>query len=113
MDFSAGEVQTMIFLKLLIAGHMTIYLTRNVGTLWQKPLPNWIMFTALESTQVIGTLFAVYGWIITPIGWNNALIVWAYAIVWLLLLSWMKVIAYKILNKFESTRITSHQNYMQ
>ena len=30
-------VQALIFLKLLVSGHMTIYLTRNVGPVWERP----------------------------------------------------------------------------
>ncbi len=85
-------VQTMIFLKLLIAGHMTIYLTRNTGWMWQRPYPRLIFFLAVEATQIVGTLFAVYGVLIHPIGWAKAGIVWGYAIVWMLLLNALKIL---------------------
>lgn len=98
-----GVIQTMIFLKLLVAGHMTIFLTRNQGPIWQKPYPNLWMVLTLEGTQIIGTLFAVYGWLITPIGWGLAGIVWAYAIVWWLMLSGIKILTIKALEKFEIT----------
>jgi H+-transporting ATPase len=88
-------VQTMIFLKLLVAGHMTIFLTRNTGWMWQKPYPNIWLFLALEGTQIIGTLFAVYGILVHPIGWAKAGIVWLYAIVWLLLLNGAKILTIK------------------
>ncbi len=75
-------VQTIIFLKLLVAGHMTIYLTRNMGWFWQRPFPSWKLIAAAETTQVFGTLAAVYGWLMPPIGWTYALLIWAYAIFW-------------------------------
>jgi len=96
------EVQTMIFLKLLVAGHMTIFLTRNTGWLWDKPYPNWLLFITLEGTQVIGTLVAVYGWLVHPIGWVKALTIWGYAIVWILLLNVIKVLTIKFLNKHKN-----------
>ena len=34
-------------------------------------------------TQVLGTLAAVYGILVHPIGWIYALAVWAYALAWL------------------------------
>ncbi len=101
------EIQTMIFLKLLVAGHMTIFLTRNTGALWQKPYPSLWLFFTLEGTQVIGTLFAVYGILIPPIGWAKALIVWAYAFVWIFMLSGIKILTYKILDKH--TKITVNE----
>ncbi|HYX10089.1 MAG TPA: plasma-membrane proton-efflux P-type ATPase, partial [Bacteroidales bacterium] len=107
-------IRTMIFLKLLVAGHMTIYLTRNTGWFWQKPYPNWILFVSLESTQVIGTLFAVYGWLIHPIGWGKAGIAWGYALVWMLLLNALKVLAVKIFGgQFSSSRKKSRKSFKQ
>ncbi|MDR2215303.1 MAG: plasma-membrane proton-efflux P-type ATPase, partial [Nevskiaceae bacterium] len=95
------QVQTLIFLKLLVAGHMTIYLTRNRGAFWQRPWPSWKLVLACESTQVLGTLAAVYGWFITPIGWREALLVWAYALVWFLFNNGVKVAAYRLLGHRE------------
>lgn len=76
-------IQTIIFLKLLVAGHLTLYVTRSQHWFWSRPWPSWKMFVVLETTQVIGTLFAVYGIFVTPIGWTYALCIWAYALAWL------------------------------
>ena len=103
---STNEIQTMIFLKLLVAGHMTIFLTRNTGALWQKPYPSLMLFITLEGTQLVGTLFAVYGILIPPIGWTKALIIWAYAFAWIFMLSGIKILTYKILNKYTEIPIT-------
>ncbi len=90
-------VQTLIFLKLLVAGHLTIYLTRNVGWFWQRPWPDWRLFFACEATQVLGTLAAVYGWIVEPIGWGYALMVWGYALAWFVINNIGKVWIYRVL----------------
>jgi len=99
LNYSDETIRTMIFLKLLVAGHMTIFLTRNTGWLWDKPYPNLWFFIALEGTQILGTLFAVYGWLIPAVGWGPALSVWGYAIVWLLILNGIKVIANRIMER--------------
>ena len=91
-----ATVQSVIFLKLLVAGHLTIYLTRNKGPIWQRPWPSWKLFVATETTQLLGTLAAVYGWFITPIGWRYAALVWGYALVWFLVNSGFKMIAYRL-----------------
>lgn len=75
-------IQTMLFLKLVIAGHNTLYICRSHGWFWQRPWPSPLLFGATFGTEVIGTLFAVYGLFITPIGWENALLIWGYALVW-------------------------------
>jgi len=90
-------IQTLIFLKLLVAGHLTIYLTRNTGPIWQRPFPNPKLFLATEATQILGTLAAVYGWFVTPIGWTYALMVWGYALAWFLFNSGAKIVAYRLM----------------
>lgn len=95
-----GQLQTFVWLKLLVAGHLTIYLTRNTGPIWQKPYPSWILIIATEATQIIGTLVAVYGIFVEPIGWGYAGIVWAFSIVTLFVNSGVKMTVYKwVLNR--------------
>lgn len=93
--FSLPVIQTFIFLKLLVAGHFTIYITRNTGAIWQRPFPSLKLFCTIETTQIIGTLAAVYGWFVTPIGWKYALIVWGYALIWMLIGSAVKLLIYR------------------
>ncbi|MCB1548295.1 MAG: plasma-membrane proton-efflux P-type ATPase [Hyphomicrobiaceae bacterium] len=97
MKLPREMLQTIIFLKLLIAGHLTIYVTRSQGWFWQKPYPNLRLFLATEATQVIGTLVAVYGIFITPIGWTYALAVWAYALAWLPIEAALAVVVRRLL----------------
>ncbi|PKR54763.1 plasma-membrane proton-efflux P-type ATPase [Thalassospira marina] len=98
LHLDRGMIQSLIFLKLLVAGHLTIYLTRNKGAIWHKPWPSLKLFVATEITQIIGTLAAVYGWFITPIGWKYALLIWAYALIWFVINSGAKILAYRLLS---------------
>ena len=91
-------IQSLMFLKLLVAGHLTIYITRSVGTFWQRPWPNWRLVVACETTQVVGTLAAVYGWGMTPLGWKYALLVWGYALVWFFINDLVKVEVYRLMH---------------
>ncbi len=68
-----AQVQALIFLKLLVSGHMTIYLTRNTGPVWERPWPSWKLVVPAEATQLVGTLAVVYGWFMAPSGWPLAL----------------------------------------
>jgi H+-transporting ATPase len=83
MHLPRETIQTIIFLKLLVAGHLTIYVTRNQRWFWMKPWPSLRLFVTTETTQILGTLVAVYGIFVSPIGWKYALAVWAYALAWL------------------------------
>ncbi|VAW66467.1 Lead, cadmium, zinc and mercury transporting ATPase; Copper-translocating P-type ATPase, partial [hydrothermal vent metagenome] len=97
MNFSEDLIQSMFFAKLVIAGHGTIYNTRTDDWFWKKPYPSWLLFNATFSTRIIGTLIAVYGILITPIGWEYALWMWAYAMFWFVLNDAVKIATYNFL----------------
>ena len=91
-------VQTLMFLKLTVAGHMTIYLTRaGEHHFWIRPFPSAKLFWTCELTQVVATLFAVYGVFMTPIGWKLAGFIWAYALVWFVFNNFVKVKVYHLI----------------
>ncbi|WP_268238513.1 plasma-membrane proton-efflux P-type ATPase [Iodidimonas muriae] len=83
LELPRETIQTLIFLKLLVAGHLTIFVTRNQNWFWMKPWPSLRLLLATEATQILGTLMAVYGIFISAIGWKYALAIWAYALIWL------------------------------
>ncbi len=99
LKLSSNVVSTLIFLKLAVAGHMTMYLSRHSKPFWARPWPSPIMFITVEATQILATLFAVYGILVTPIGWSLAILVWGYALIWFLILDGIKVFTYRILAK--------------
>ncbi|MEJ2296680.1 MAG: HAD-IC family P-type ATPase, partial [Candidatus Lokiarchaeota archaeon] len=75
-----ATLQTFIFLKLTVAGHMTIYLTRTEeDNFWKRPLPAKSLFYTSELTQLGATFLAVYGFFMAPIGWGLAGFIWLYA----------------------------------
>ena len=80
--FSEPVIQTMLFLKLIVAGHSTLYVTRTDGWFWQRPYPAPLLLVATFGTEILGTLIAVYGVFIEPITWQQALWMWAYALAW-------------------------------
>ncbi len=97
MNISHDLIQSMFFAKLVIAGHGTIYNTRTDDWFWKKPYPSWLLFNATFSTRILGTLIAVYGIFITPIGWEYALWMWAYALLWFVFNDAVKVASYRFL----------------
>ncbi len=91
------QLQTMMYLMLSVAGHLTIFLTRTRGPFWSIR-PARILLFAVLGTQVIATLIAVFGLFMTPLGWGWAAFVWGYAILWALLSDRVKLLAYKVLD---------------
>ncbi len=98
-NFSHDEIRTFLFLKLIVAGHSTLYVTRARGWFWQKPWPAPILFWSTFATEIIGTIFAAEGWLMAPIGWEYALLIWAYALAWFLVNDCVKVMAVRLLRQ--------------
>jgi H+-transporting ATPase len=90
------QIQTLMYLMLSVAGHLTIFITRTRGPFWSIR-PASILLVAILATQMFATLMAVYGLhIMQPIGWGWAAFVWAYALIWALLTDPIKLLAYRI-----------------
>ena len=90
-----AHIQTLMYLKLSVAGHLTIFLTRTRGPFWSIR-PAKILWVAVLGTQIVATLIAVYGLFMTPLGWGWAGFVWGYALLWFLLNDRVKLLAYRI-----------------
>jgi H+-transporting ATPase len=102
LHLSLSTLQTLIFLKMTVAGHLTIYLARTgVNHFWKRPLPASILFVTTEVTQVFGTLFAVYGVFMNPIGWGLAAFVWGYALLSFLITDRLKIHFFRLMGHEE------------
>jgi H+-transporting ATPase len=100
-----NHVQTLMYLKLSVAGHLTIFLTRTRGPFWSIKPAKTLLF-AVIGTQAVATLIAVYGLFMAPLGWKFAGIVWGYAIVCALLTDRLKLVAYRILDPTKAPLLT-------
>jgi H+-transporting ATPase len=86
-----------MYLKLSVAGHLTIFLARTRGPFWSfRPAP--ILVAAVIGTQLIATFIAVYGLFMAPIGWGWVLLVWGYALVWFFFNDGVKLATYRVVN---------------
>lgn len=101
LDLPPGVIQTLIFLKLAVAGHMTIYLARTgQHHFWERPLPAPILFFTTELTQVLATILAIYGIFMTAVGVLPALMIWGYAIGCFLVNDIIKVVLFKKIHPY-------------
>jgi len=96
-------IQTLMYLKLSVAGHFKIFLTRTRGPFWSiRPAP--ILLIAVLGTQTVATLIAVFGLFMLPIGWGWALFVWGYSLVWFLVNDRVKLLTYHFLDRVNAKR---------
>jgi len=97
LGLDRATIQSMIFLNLAVAGHLTIFLARTRGPFWSI-MPGAALFWSAVGTKIIATLFTVYGWYVAPLGWKWAGFVWAYAIVAFVIQDQAKLLVYKLLD---------------
>jgi H+-transporting ATPase len=94
---SPAILQSFIYLKLSVAGHLTLFVARTKGHFWTirpaKPL-----FLAVILTQLIATILTVYGILLPAMGWSFALFVWGYALLAFVITDFFKVQFYRLLD---------------
>jgi H+-transporting ATPase len=100
-----AQIQTLMYLMLSVAGHLTIFLTRTRGPFWSIR-PARILLLAVLGTQIVATLIAVYGVFMTPLGWGWAAFVWGYALLWFLVSDRVKLFAYRVFDPTDVPLLT-------
>ncbi|MEN6329599.1 MAG: plasma-membrane proton-efflux P-type ATPase [Methanobacteriaceae archaeon] len=93
---SREVLQSFIYLKLSVAGHLMVFVARTKGPFWSvKPaLP---LFLAVIFTQLTATLITVYGILLPAMGWYLAIFIWIYAFIAFIITDFIKVMIYRLL----------------
>jgi len=95
MHLSMGQIQTFIFLKLAVAGHLTLFVARTHKPFWSRPFPSPLLLWSAIVTKVLATLFVVFPFgLISPIGWTDVALIWGYCIVWIFIEDRAKLAVY-------------------
>ncbi len=95
MHLGLAQLQSVIFLKLAVAGHMTLFVARSRRPFWKRPLPAPILLGAVLGTQTVAVLIVAFGWFVTPIPWLYIGGVWAYCIAWIFVEDAAKLAVYR------------------
>jgi len=83
LTLSLPELQSLVFLKLSIAGHLTLFVVRTKKAFYRSPFPSPILLSAIIGTQILAALFVGFGIIITAIPWAYIGYLWLYALFWM------------------------------
>ncbi|MEW6141696.1 MAG: plasma-membrane proton-efflux P-type ATPase [Chloroflexota bacterium] len=98
---SRDLLQTLVYLNLSIGGHLTLFAARTRGPFWSiKPSP--LLLAAVVGTQIVATFIAVYGFLMTPLGWAIAGFTWVYCLVLFLFQDLVKLGAIKVFDRQHS-----------
>ncbi len=100
LQLSTAKVQTYIFLKMAVAGHLTLFVCRSRSWYTARPYPAPIMIWAALGTKVAATILCAYGFgLVTPIGWAEIALVWGYSIIWSFVTDVAKIAVYRRFDK--------------
>ena len=83
--FGTEQLQSLIFLKLVVAGHLTLLVARNRNAFFVRPYPAPVLLGAVLSTQVLAACIVGFGWFVAPIAWSYVGLVWLYCLFWVLI----------------------------
>lgn len=98
LHLSIPQIQTYVFLKMAVAGHLVLFVARTREHFWKRPWPAPIVIWSAVITKIAATLLVAYGFgIITPISWSEIAIIWGYSILSALITDIVKVDVYNFL----------------
>jgi H+-transporting ATPase len=94
LNLGGDELQSFIYLKLAVAGHLTLLVVRTKKPFLSRPYPAPILLGAILSTQIVAVLIVGFGFLVAPIPWSLIGLIWGYCIVWVFIEDWAKVHLY-------------------
>jgi H+-transporting ATPase len=90
------QIQSLIFLKLAVAGHLTLFVARARGPFWARPWPAPAMIWSAVATKILATLLVGFGLgLITAISWPLIAFTWGYCIFWVFIEDAAKLAVYR------------------
>ncbi len=102
MGVGLAQLQTIIFLKLSVAGHLTLFVARTKRPMLTRPYPAPLLLFAILGTQTVAALIAGFGFLITPIPWSYIGMIWIYCLVWVVIEDYAKIMVYNNLRHASS-----------
>ncbi len=98
LHLDAAHLQTMMFLQLLVGGHLLLLLTRTKKAFWVRPHPSWQLLGAVVGTQIFAVLMCGFGWLVPVLPWDLIGWVWVYNLVWMGVQDGVKLGVYRLID---------------
>ena len=98
LKLDEAQIQSFIYLKLAVAGHLTLLVARTRRPVLSKPYPAPILLGAILATQVVAVLIVGFGFLMTPLPWSYIGLIWIYCLIWVFIEDWAKINVYHHLN---------------
>jgi H+-transporting ATPase len=95
-QIDAAHLQSIIYLKLAVAGHLTLFVARSRRQpFYTKPYPAPVLLAAILCTQAAAVLIVAFGIFVTAIPWTWIGLIWLYCIVWVFIEDVAKRLVYR------------------
>jgi len=95
---SLPELQSFIYLKLSVGGHLILLAARTKGPFWSvRPAPQ--LLWAIILTQAVATALVVFGILLPPLPLEYVAFIWLQALLVFVIVDQLKVGLYNILVK--------------
>ncbi|WP_424831438.1 plasma-membrane proton-efflux P-type ATPase [Ruegeria sp.] len=99
IPLTQAQLQTVLFLQLAAGGHLLLLVIRSRGAVFARPWPAPPLFIAVTGTQILAVLLCGLGIFVDQIPWTIILMVWAYMLVWMVILDQVKLAMYRRLQR--------------
>ena len=98
LNINNAQIQSLIYLKLAVAGHLTLFVARTRRPFLSKPYPAPILLGAILGTQAVAAMIVGFGFLVARIPWSLVGFVWAYCLVWVFIEDAVKIHVYRHLD---------------
>ena len=89
------QIQTAVFLQLVAGGHLLLFVVRTRRPFFTRPWPAKPLFLAVVGTQLLAVLMCGLGGFVTALPWVVIGLLWAYMLVWMVVLDLVKLAIYR------------------
>jgi H+-transporting ATPase len=93
-----AQLQSFIYLKLAVAGHLTLFVVRTERPFWTRPYPARLLLLAVIGTQTLAALIVGFGFLVARIPWSYVAFVWVYCLAWFVVNDRVKLHVYRHLD---------------
>jgi H+-transporting ATPase len=94
LKLGQDQIQSLIYIKLAVAGHLTLFVARTKRPFLTKPYPAPVLLLAILGTQALAAAIVGFGLLVTRIPWTYVGLVWGYCLVWVFIEDLAKLSVY-------------------
>ncbi len=98
VHLSPAQLQSLVYLKLAVSGHLTLFVVRSRKAFWAPPYPAKVLFGAILGTQVLAAAIVGFGFLVAPVSWSLIGYVWIYCLFWFFIEDRAKLFLYNRLD---------------